>query len=48
MKAYRQDFLAIATLVTGGDPARMAAVDITKDAMRAVFAAYADYTSVAC
>ena len=40
-KAYRQDFLAIAGLVTGGDPARMAVVDITKDSMRAAFATYA-------
>ncbi|MDO3336469.1 tyrosine-type recombinase/integrase [Mycobacteroides abscessus] len=42
MKAYRQDFVAIATLtVGGGDPARLAISDITKDAMRAAFAAYA-------
>lgn len=41
MKAYRQDFLAIASLVTGGDPARMGVVDITKNSMRAAFAAYA-------
>jgi integrase/recombinase XerC len=41
MKAYRQDFIAIASLVTGGDPARMAIADITKDSMRAAFAAYA-------
>jgi integrase/recombinase XerC len=41
LKAYRQDFLAIAGLVTGGDPARMAVVDITKDSMRAAFATYA-------
>jgi site-specific recombinase XerD len=40
MKAYRQDFLAIASLVTD-DPARMSVVDITKDSMRAAFAAYA-------
>ena len=42
MKAYRQDFIAIAGLVTGGDPARMAVVDITKDTMRAAFATYAE------
>ena len=41
MKAYRQDFLAIASLVTGGDPAHMAVVDITKESMRAAFATYA-------
>ncbi len=41
MKAYRQDFVAIATLATGGDPARLAVSDITKDSMRAAFAAYA-------
>ena len=41
MKAYRQDFIAIATLVTGGDPARLAVTDITKDTMRTAFAAYA-------
>ena len=41
MKAYRQDFIAIATLVTNGAPASLAVVDITKDSMRAAFAAYA-------
>lgn len=41
MKAYRQDFVAIATLTAGGDPARLAISDITKDSMRAAFAAYA-------
>jgi integrase/recombinase XerC len=41
MKAYRQDFIAIATLATGGDPARLAATDITKDSMRTAFAVYA-------
>lgn len=41
MKAYRQDFIAIATMVTDGDPARLAVIDITKDSMRAAFAAYA-------
>jgi integrase/recombinase XerC len=41
MKAYRQDVLAVASLVTDGDPAHMGVVDITKDSMRAAFAAYA-------
>ncbi len=41
MKAYRQDFLAIASLVTNGDPAHMDVVDITKESMRAAFATYA-------
>jgi integrase/recombinase XerC len=41
MKAYRQDFIAIATLVTAGDPARLGVADITKESMRAAFAAYA-------
>lgn len=41
MKAYRQDFVAIAALTTGGDPVRLAISDITKDSMRAAFAAYA-------
>jgi integrase/recombinase XerC len=41
MKAYRQDFAAIASLVTGGNPARMNVVDITKGSMRAAFATYA-------
>lgn len=41
MKAYRQDFVAIATLVAGGDPSRLAVTDITKDSMRTAFAAYA-------
>jgi integrase/recombinase XerC len=41
MKAYRQDFIAIADLVTVGAPARMNIDDITKDSMRAAFAAYA-------
>ena len=31
MKAYRQDFIAIASLITDGDPARLAVTDITKD-----------------
>ena len=41
MKAYRQDFVAIAHLITGGEPACMDVVDITKGSMRAAFAAYA-------
>jgi integrase/recombinase XerC len=41
MKAYRQDFIAIASLITDGDPARLAVTDITKDSMRTAFAAYA-------
>jgi integrase/recombinase XerC len=41
MKAYRQDFVAIATLVAGGDASRLSVADITKDSMRAAFAAYA-------
>lgn len=41
MKAYRQDFLAIASLVTNGNPTDMTVVDITKESMRAAFAAYA-------
>jgi integrase/recombinase XerC len=41
MKAYRQDFLAIAFLVTEGKPARLTVADITKDSMRQAFAAYA-------
>jgi integrase/recombinase XerC len=41
MTAYRQDFIAIATLITGGDPARLAVPDLTKDSMRTAFAAYA-------
>jgi site-specific recombinase XerD len=41
MKAYCQDFIAIASLVADDDPAGMNIVDITKDSMRAAFAAYA-------
>jgi len=41
MKAYRQDFTAVAALLTGGDPAGVALTDITKNTMRAAFAAYA-------
>ena len=41
MKAYRQDFVAIAILMTDGNPARLTVADITKDSMRHAFAAYA-------
>jgi site-specific recombinase XerC len=41
MKAYRQDFTAVADLLTSGCPADVALIDITKDIMRAAFAAYA-------
>jgi integrase/recombinase XerC len=41
MKAYRQDFTAIAALMTDGNPARLTVADITKDSMRQAFAAYA-------
>lgn len=41
MKAYRQDFLAIATLVTGGKSTRLTVADITKGSMRQAFATYA-------
>ena len=41
MKAYRQDFIAIATLVAGGNSTVLAVTDITKDSMRSAFAAYA-------
>jgi integrase/recombinase XerC len=41
MTAYRQDFASVAALLTGGSPADIALGDITKDTMRAAFAAYA-------
>src|SRR6267154_991108 len=44
LKAYRQDFDAIAALITGGptsDLSRMSLGDITTDAMRTAFAQYA-------
>ena len=41
MKAYRQDFIAIAALATDGQPARFAITDITKETMRSAFSAYA-------
>src|SRR4029077_14110199 len=40
MKAYRPDFIAIATLVAGGTSTQLAVTDITKDSMRSAFAAY--------
>jgi integrase/recombinase XerC len=43
MKAYRQDFAAIASVVTNGEAPSMKVVDITKDSMRAAFAAYAHF-----
>ena len=43
MKAYRQDYVAISTLITGGDPARLALADIRKDAMRTAFGYAADH-----
>jgi integrase/recombinase XerC len=41
MKAYRQDFAAVAALLTAGRPSEIALTDITKNNMRAAFAAYA-------
>jgi integrase/recombinase XerC len=41
MKAYRQDFVAIALLMGDGDCARLPVTDITKESMRSAFAAYA-------
>lgn len=38
MKAYRQDFIAIASVLTGNQPAAMVVSDITKDSMRGAFA----------
>ena len=38
MKAYAQDFVAIAAIVTDGLPAEMAVADITRDSMRSAFA----------
>lgn len=40
IKAYQQDFVAIATIVAG-DPATLAVSDITRDSMRTAFAVYA-------
>jgi integrase/recombinase XerC len=41
MKAYRQDFLAIAGLMADSDTSSLKVADITKDSMRASFATYA-------
>jgi integrase/recombinase XerC len=41
MKAYRQDFIAIADLMTDGNHSRLKVTDITKDTMRTAFAVYA-------
>ena len=41
MKAYRRDFIAIATLVADRNSTQLAVTDITKDSMRSAFAAYA-------
>ena len=41
MKAYRQDFAAVSALLTAGTPADIALTDLTKNNMRAAFAAYA-------
>jgi integrase/recombinase XerC len=44
MKAYRQDFDAIAALIAGDDTSdlsRMSLGDITTDSMRTAFAQYA-------
>ena len=41
MKAYRQDFAAVAALLNGGGPPDVVLTDITKNKMRAAFAAYA-------
>jgi integrase/recombinase XerC len=40
-QGYRQDFTAVADPLTSGRPAHVALIDITKDTMRAAFAAYA-------
>ena len=41
MKAYRQDFIAIARLVAEGGSSRLAVTDITRESMRTAFASYA-------
>ncbi len=41
LKAFRQDFTAVANLLTAGRPRDLTSTDITKDTMRAAFAAYA-------
>lgn len=46
LQAYRQDFDAIASTITGADPGqnllKLDPLDLTKDALRQAFAAYAD------
>jgi integrase/recombinase XerC len=46
VEAYRQDFAAIAALMTDGNHARLTVADITKDSMRQAFAAYAVITKL--
>lgn len=41
MKAYRQDFVVISTLLTEGNPAELQITDITSDTLRSAFAGYA-------
>ncbi|MCV7057001.1 tyrosine-type recombinase/integrase [Mycolicibacterium gilvum] len=41
MKAYRRDFIAIAKLLTDGEPIQLSPADITRDSMRTAFAAFA-------
>lgn len=41
LKAYRQDFVAIADLMTNGSPATLAIDQIAKDQVRSAFATYA-------
>lgn len=41
MKAYRRDFIAIAKLLTHGEPIQLSPADITRDSMRTAFAAVA-------
>lgn len=41
MKAYRQDFDAIASLLTEGNPAELQVADITSDTVRVAFASFA-------
>ena len=41
MKAYRQDFAAVASLLSAGRPGDIALADVTKSKMRAAFAASA-------
>ncbi|MGV0812816.1 tyrosine-type recombinase/integrase [Mycolicibacterium boenickei] len=41
MTAYRQDFLAIAAVISDGNPALLCTSDITKESMRSAFATFA-------